>query len=104
MGAGIGICLRIGQVPRRIGQRARRCRDRRFHIYPFGDDAPSGIGLHNGGSTTVVIMDNRTTAMTGAQQHPGTGFTLRKDPTITADMTKLAEGVWLQKNTGGEPL
>jgi len=39
----------------------------------------------------VVIMDNRTTAMTGAQPNPGTGFTLRQDPTISANIEKIAE-------------
>ena len=46
---------------------------------------------YNGGSTTVVILDNRTTAMTGAQNHPGTGYTLREAPTISVDIEKLAE-------------
>jgi len=29
--------------------------------------------VHNGGNSTVVILDNRTTAMTGHQDHPGIG-------------------------------
>jgi indolepyruvate ferredoxin oxidoreductase alpha subunit len=39
--------------------------------------------VHNGGNSTVVILDNRTTAMTGHQDHPGVaeklgGETVRK--------------------------
>jgi indolepyruvate ferredoxin oxidoreductase alpha subunit len=39
--------------------------------------------VHNGGNSTVVILDNRTTAMTGHQDHPGVaeklgGQTVRK--------------------------
>ena len=39
--------------------------------------------VHNGGNSTVVILDNRTTAMTGHQDHPGIaeklgGETVRK--------------------------
>jgi len=52
---------------------------------------------YNGGHTTVLIMDNRTTAMTGAQHHPGTGYTLRGDPTITADIEKLAEAFGIRR-------
>jgi len=32
--------------------------------------------VHNGGNSTVVILDNRTTAMTGHQDHPGVEQTL----------------------------
>ncbi|MBQ9003548.1 MAG: 4Fe-4S binding protein [Eggerthellaceae bacterium] len=31
---------------------------------------------YNGHDITVMVLDNATTAMTGAQPHPGTGFTL----------------------------
>jgi indolepyruvate ferredoxin oxidoreductase alpha subunit len=42
---------------------------------------PSGItGLldisYNRGASTIIVVDNRTTAMTGHQDHPGTGRTL----------------------------
>jgi indolepyruvate ferredoxin oxidoreductase alpha subunit len=46
---------------------------------------------YNGGNTTVVLMDNRITAMTGAQPHPGVGYTLRNEPTAEVDVEKLAE-------------
>jgi indolepyruvate ferredoxin oxidoreductase alpha subunit len=36
--------------------------------------------VYNRGTTTVVILDNRTTAMTGHQEHPGTGRTLKGEP------------------------
>jgi indolepyruvate ferredoxin oxidoreductase alpha subunit len=36
--------------------------------------------VHNGGKSTVVILDNQTTAMTGHQDHPGVGFKLGGDP------------------------
>jgi indolepyruvate ferredoxin oxidoreductase, alpha subunit len=90
MGAGIGIA---SGLDRSLGELAKG-----KAVAVIGDSTFFHSGMtpllelaYNGGSTTVVIMDNRTTAMTGAQPHPGTGFTLRKDPTITADMTKLAE-------------
>jgi indolepyruvate ferredoxin oxidoreductase, alpha subunit len=90
MGAGIGIA---SGLDRSLGELAKG-----KAVAVIGDSTFFHSGMtpllelaYNGGSTTVVIMDNRTTAMTGAQPNPGTGFTLRKDPTITADMTKLAE-------------
>jgi indolepyruvate ferredoxin oxidoreductase alpha subunit len=36
--------------------------------------------VHNGGNSTVVILDNRTTAMTGHQDHPGVEQTLMGKP------------------------
>lgn len=36
---------------------------------------------YNRGACTVIILDNRITAMTGRQEHPGTGFTLMGQPT-----------------------
>ena len=35
---------------------------------------------YNRGACTVIILDNRITAMTGRQEHPGTGFTLMGQP------------------------
>ncbi|PLX36684.1 MAG: indolepyruvate ferredoxin oxidoreductase subunit alpha [Hyphomicrobiales bacterium] len=37
--------------------------------------------VYNNADITVVILDNRITAMTGGQDHPGTGRTLRGDET-----------------------
>jgi indolepyruvate ferredoxin oxidoreductase alpha subunit len=42
---------------------------------------------------TVIILDNRTTAMTGRQDHPGTGFTLQKEETFQVDLAKLARAL-----------
>ncbi len=90
MGAGIGIAAGLD---RSLGELAKG-----KAVAVIGDSTFFHSGMtpllelaYNGGSTTVIIMDNRTTAMTGAQPNPGTGFTLREDPTIRADMTKLAE-------------
>lgn len=35
---------------------------------------------YNRGASTIIVVDNRTTAMTGHQPHPGTGRTLMGDP------------------------
>jgi indolepyruvate ferredoxin oxidoreductase alpha subunit len=49
--------------------------------------------LYNKGMTTVLILDNRTTAMTGHQHHPGTGRTLMGEPTSVVDLVKLCRGL-----------
>lgn len=38
---------------------------------------------YNKGSSTIIVLDNRTTAMTGHQDHPGTGRTLMGEATRT---------------------
>ncbi len=48
---------------------------------------------YNRGATTVIILDNATTAMTGHQNHPGTGVTLMGEPTVKMDYIKLAESM-----------
>jgi len=44
---------------------------------------------YNGGSSVVVILDNSTTAMTGGQDHPGTGQTLSRRPGRKLDLEAL---------------
>ncbi len=56
--------------------------------------------VYNNASITVVILDNHVTAMTGGQDHPGTGRTLRGDETHRVDFEQMVRacGVkWLRK-------
>ncbi|MBN2231382.1 MAG: indolepyruvate ferredoxin oxidoreductase subunit alpha [Deltaproteobacteria bacterium] len=46
--------------------------------------------IYNKGTSVIMILDNRTTGMTGGQENPGTGRTLMGEDTITADITALA--------------
>ncbi|HUI69943.1 MAG TPA: indolepyruvate ferredoxin oxidoreductase subunit alpha [Spirochaetia bacterium] len=41
---------------------------------------------YNKGAATIIVVDNRTTAMTGHQEHPGTGRTLLGEDTISASI------------------
>lgn len=52
--------------------------------------------VYNKGITTVLILDNRTTAMTGHQHHPGTGKTLMGEPTSVVDLVKLCKGLGIR--------
>jgi indolepyruvate ferredoxin oxidoreductase alpha subunit len=47
--------------------------------------------VHNGGNSTVVILDNRTTAMTGHQDHPGVATTLRGEPSRKVEIEDLVQ-------------
>ncbi len=51
---------------------------------------------YNAGVSTVLILDNRTTAMTGGQVHPGTGVTLSGLPGRELDFEKLADAVGIE--------
>lgn len=53
--------------------------------------------VYNGGTSTVLILDNSTTAMTGHQEHPGTGKTLHKDPTAQVDLEALCKAVGVKR-------
>ena len=44
---------------------------------------------YNKSNAVIVICDNRTTAMTGMQEHPATGYTLQGEKTFGVDLTAL---------------
>jgi len=44
---------------------------------------------YNRGASTIIVVDNRTTAMTGHQEHPGTGRTLHGEDTISAKVEEF---------------
>ncbi|MGD0794360.1 MAG: indolepyruvate ferredoxin oxidoreductase subunit alpha [Dehalococcoidales bacterium] len=49
--------------------------------------------VYNDGHITILILDNRTTAMTGHQEHPGTGISAQGEPTFTVDIESLVKGI-----------
>ncbi|WP_026485815.1 indolepyruvate ferredoxin oxidoreductase subunit alpha [Caldanaerobius polysaccharolyticus] len=49
--------------------------------------------VYNKGASTVIILDNSTTGMTGHQDHPATGFTIRKDPAYKLDLEALIKAI-----------
>ncbi len=53
--------------------------------------------VYNRGESTVVVMDNRTTAMTGHQEHPGTGRTLMGEPTKEITIEQVARGLGVER-------
>ena len=52
--------------------------------------------VYNRGFSTVIILDNGTTAMTGAQDHPGTGKTLQAESTHRLDLAALCRAIGIE--------
>jgi len=52
--------------------------------------------VYNRGFTTVIILDNRTTGMTGHQPHPSSGMTVRGDFTTAIDIGALCRAIGVQ--------
>lgn len=56
--------------------------------------------LYNRANITVMVLDNHATAMTGGQDHPGTGRTLRGEETHKIDYEQLIRAIgvpWVKK-------
>lgn len=49
--------------------------------------------VYNRSNITVVILDNRTTGMTGHQNHPATGKTIKNEPTYELDLEQVCRAV-----------
>ena len=52
--------------------------------------------VYNKAKTTVVILDNRTTGMTGHQNHPATGKTIKNEDTYELDLAKVCRAVGVE--------
>jgi len=62
----------------------------------IGDSTFLHAGVHplmnvgyNKSNVTIIILDNRTTGMTGQQEHPATGYTIRGEKTHQVDFVEL---------------
>jgi indolepyruvate ferredoxin oxidoreductase alpha subunit len=51
---------------------------------------------YNKSDTITIILDNRTTAMTGHQENPATGRTLSGEPTFTVDFEEMARSMGIE--------
>ena len=49
--------------------------------------------VYNRSNVTVIVLDNRTTGMTGHQDHPGTGKTIHKEETYELDLAQVSRAV-----------
>jgi len=53
--------------------------------------------LYNKSKGTIIISDNRITAMTGHQDNPGTGKTLMGEDTVIVDIEALCKGIGVKR-------
>ena len=60
--------------------------------------------VYNQSETTLVILDNSTTAMTGHQPHPGTGKTMMGEFTSKIDIESVLRGVGVEEVRRIDPL
>jgi indolepyruvate ferredoxin oxidoreductase alpha subunit len=89
MGASIGVAHGASQVG--IEQK---------HVAVLGDSTFFHTGMpallnvaYNKSNTVTIILDNRTTAMTGHQNNPATGLTLKGESTFAVDFEDLAHAL-----------
>ena len=59
--------------------------------------------VYNKGTGTVIILDNRVTAMTGHQDNPATGKTLMGEDTHELDLEMLVPAVRREAGRGDRP-
>lgn len=59
--------------------------------------------VYNKGANTIIILDNSITGMTGHQQNPTTGKTIRMEDTIQVNLIKLAESVGVKRIVVADP-
>jgi indolepyruvate ferredoxin oxidoreductase, alpha subunit len=59
--------------------------------------------VYNKGNTLTIILDNRTTAMTGHQENPGTGLTLDGQETLRVDFEKLCKAMGIEHTYKVDP-
>jgi indolepyruvate ferredoxin oxidoreductase alpha subunit len=95
MGSGVGLASGFGK----LGQFGFTqpiiavCGDSTF----FHAAIPAVVNaVHSGSNMIMVLLDNRSTAMTGFQPHPGTEFNATGDPAPAVDVEKLCQSLGCQ--------
>lgn len=97
MGASMGVALGL--------DKGRTPHDANKHMVAvIGDSTFLHMGMqglldivYNRGDVTVLLLDNRTTGMTGGQDHPGTGRDIRGNEAPRVDFARLVEALGVKK-------
>ena len=102
MGASIGVAHGL--------EKARGSEFAKKTVAVIGDSTfiHSGItGLidvvYNKGNSTVLILDNSITGMTGHQHNPTTGYTIKGEPTKQVDLELLCKAIGIERVTVVDP-
>ncbi|TKJ40058.1 indolepyruvate ferredoxin oxidoreductase subunit alpha [candidate division LCP-89 bacterium B3_LCP] len=93
MGASIGMATGISQV-----QGSKRPVFAVIGDSTFLHSGITGVldAVYNKANVTILILDNRITAMTGGQQHPATGKTLMGEDTKAVDFVALTKALGVE--------
>lgn len=59
--------------------------------------------VYNKGNNTVIILDNSITGMTGHQDNPTTGYTIRKEPTKQVNLVALCKSIGVEHIVVADP-
>ena len=59
--------------------------------------------VYNKGAAVIIVVDNRTTAMTGHQEHPGTGRTLMGEATVSASVEEFGRACGMKNVATVDP-
>jgi indolepyruvate ferredoxin oxidoreductase alpha subunit len=78
--------------------------DNERHVAIIGDSTFFHTGIpalinvaYNKSNVITIILDNRTTGMTGHQENPGTGRTLQKEETLAVDLEALVRAIGIEQ-------
>lgn len=58
---------------------------------------------YNGGASTIIILDNRITGMTGHQPNAASGFNIKGEPANAIDFSKLCEAMGVKRISVVDP-
>ena len=104
MGAGVGMAHGMAKMLQPGGKTTNR------PVAVIGDSTFFHSGITpllntawNQGNTVSIILDNRTTAMTGGQENPGTGKTLSGEVAPAVDLTRLCEALGVRHVSTVDP-
>ncbi len=96
MGAGVGISFGMEKALGKDGKGKV--------VSVIGDSTFLHAGIaplmdiaYNRGVSTVIILDNGTTAMTGRQGHPGAGYDIHGEPAPKVDLEMLAKSLGIKR-------
>jgi indolepyruvate ferredoxin oxidoreductase alpha subunit len=85
-------------------EKAQAQDDKRRVVAMIGDSTFFHMGIpglvntvYNKGNSITIVVDNRTTGMTGHQDHPGTGKTLMGQPTKNLDIVQVVKALGIEK-------
>lgn len=92
MGAGVSLAYGAGKALGKEGL-GKVCAVLGDSTFLHAGMTPLLDTVYNKGYATTIIVDNRITGMTGLQEHPGSGFTIKGEPTSMVNYEDIARAL-----------